>query len=149
MVLLETFDYQDELYIDWPLFILKICMVLETLKRIYFYSSGFFFIYYVLCLQAVEPGYIEEKIELTYTVLWGNFYSHYKYFCGFGPCISMIIIIFTLAHGVLAMLSPNIIGVVIAFGVLNVIYIILLLYSMCWICKTKSEASRSRDRYYY
>lgn len=143
LVFLETYtvDENNNIEIDWVLSVLKICMVIETLKRIYFQVYGFKLIIIVLCLQSVEPGIVEEYLNLTFNIIWENFYAHYKSGCRLGACSVIFALIITIAHGALAMLSPYFIGVQIAFGALNLVYLIMKFYTICWICKIKSQIS--------
>ena len=73
--------------------------------------------------------------------IWENFYSHYKSGCKLGACSVIFAIIVSIVHGALAMLSPYFIGVQIAFGAINLVYIIMKFYTICWICKIKAQIS--------
>ena len=143
LLFLETYivNENNEIEIDWVLSGLKLCMIIETLKRVYFQVYGYKLIVAVLCLEAVEPGYIEEWLNLTFNIIWENFYSHYKSGCKLGACSVIFAVIVSIVHGALAMLSPYFIGVQIAFGVINLVYIIMKFYTICWICKIKAQIS--------
>lgn len=146
LLFLETYTVNEnnEIKIDWVLSGLKLCMTIETLKRVYFQVYGYKLIVAVLCLEAVEPGYMEEWLNLTFNIIWENFYSHYKSGCKLGACSVVFAIIASVVHGALAMLSPNFFGVQIAFGVINLVYLTMKFYTICWICKIKAQIS---DRY--
>ena len=143
LLFLETYTVKEnnEIEIDWVLSGLKLCMTIETLKRVYFQVYGYKLIVVVLCLESVEPGYMEEWLNLTFNIIWENFYSHYKSGCKLGAFSVIFAIIISIVHGTLAMLSPYFFSVQIAFGVLNLVYITMKFYTICWICKIKSQIS--------
>ena len=143
LLFLETFTVNEnnEIEIDWILSGLKLCMTIETLKRVYFQVYGYKLIVAVLCLEAVEPGYMEEWLSLTFNIIWENFYSHYNKGCELGACSVIFAIIVSMVHGALEMLSTYSIGVQIAFGVINLVYLTMKFYTICWICKIKAQLS--------
>ena len=132
-IFMDTYEIIDgELEINYLLSALKILMIIETLKRIYYYAVG---IIILLIMELGEKGdrslYV-MTFEIVYFYLWDNFYNNVHstgftlpYYYG------LIGIIVCIINGTLAVFS-YFLAVKICIGVLNLGFIIAHIYSIYW-----------------
>jgi hypothetical protein len=133
---LAFFDYYEikdgELIKNNTLFVLKVLMVLETLKRIYYYVQG------IKLLYEMEKGPRGDRcmyvmtFEIVYDYLWEN-YCINRHSTGYHLPNSFYLtgFIFSIIHGFLAM-GCHFIIIKICFGILNLIYFAAMMYSIYW-----------------
>ena len=133
IIFMQTYEIIDgELIINYTLSVLKILMIIETLKRIYFYVVGIFLLFNLECHERGDRSLYVMSFEIVYFYLWENFYWN---ICSSGyqlPFYYFFIgIFFCLVHGVLALMS-YFLAVKIIFGVLNLGYILGQIYTIYW-----------------
>ena len=121
-IFMDTYEKVDgNLYINYTLSVLKILMIIETLKRIFFY------VFWIILLFIIEHGERNGKIhrfyyiryfKIAYFYLWDNFYTNVKN-VGFElkKGFLFIGIIFCFIHGILALMC-YFLAVKICFGFL-------------------------------
>ena len=138
LAFLDTYEIKDgNLKINKILFILKILMILETMKRIYYYAKGI-----KLLISLEYEAKDQEKGEgyyMTFEIINGYFwYNVYSNFCAGGYDLPKSYLYFglfvTILHGILAM-GCYFLVVKICFGVLNLIYLSAHIYTIIWSIK--------------
>ena len=114
-------------------------MILETMKRIYYYAKGILLLIsleYEVKDQEKDEGYY-MTFEVIIGYFWNNVYSNFcaeyddpKSYLYFGLFV-------TILHGILAM-GCYFLVVKICFGVLNLIYLSAHIYTIICIIKEES-----------
>ena len=133
LVLMDTYEINDgELNINYTLSILKILMIIETLKRIYYYVIGNILFIDLECHRDTDRCLYVMSFEIVYYYLWFNFFYN-VHLGGFQLPIffTFLGIIFCIIHGCLALFS-YFLPVKICFGVLNLGYILGHIYAIYW-----------------
>ena len=133
LVLMDTYEINEgELNINYALSILKILMIIETLKRIYYYAVGLILFINLECHKDMDRSLYVMSFEIVYFYLWSNFYYNVHSHGFYLPIYYKFIgIIFCIIHGGLALFS-YFLPVKICFGVLNLGYILGHFYSIYW-----------------
>ena len=132
----DTYEINDgELKINYILSVLKLLMIIETLKRIYFYIIGIIFFIGLECSARGDRSMYVMSFEIVYYYLWFNFYTncHLKGF-ELPKCYLFIGIFFSILYGILA-LGCYFFVAKICFGVINLIYITAHAYCIFWRCR--------------
>lgn len=134
LAFLDSYEIKDgKLKINKTLFILKILMTLETMRRIYYYAKG---IKLIFTVEREVEDRESEGYYMIYEVIngyfWYNVFSNF-FQGGYSQPKSEIIfgLIVALLHGILAM-GCYFIVVKILFCVLNFIYLLAHLYTILW-----------------
>ena len=132
LAFLDTYEIKEgELKINIFLSILKILMIFETLKRIYYYSMGILILIDMESQKGDRSLYV-MTFEIVYYYFWFNFYTNYhssgyslsrKYFLT-GIFVSLL-------HGIFA-IGCYFFFIKICFGVLNLCYFLAQCYSIYW-----------------
>jgi hypothetical protein len=133
LAFLDAYEIKDgKINLNVPLFILKILMIIETLKRIYFYICAIKLLFVMECNEREDCIY-EMTFEIVYAYLWYNFYRCYNS-SGYhlNLCFYIVGIFFSLIHGFLA-LGCYFLVIKICFAVLNICYISAHAYSIYWL----------------
>ena len=137
LAFLDTYEIKDgKLKIDKTLFILKILMTLETMKRIYYYGKGIKLLISVECeVEDKESEGYYMIFEVINAYFWYNVFSNF-FAGGYSQPKSELIfgLIVAILHGILAM-GCYFIVVKILFGVLNLIYLSGHIYTIYWSIK--------------
>ena len=135
LAFLDTYEIKDGKFKinNVTLFILKILMILETMKRIFYYAEGVkLFISIEMDREQMDRCIYVMTFEIVYAYFWDNVFSNFfssgynlpKSYFIFGLFVAII-------HGILAMGSYFLV-VKICFGVLNLIYLSAQIYSIHW-----------------
>ena len=135
LAFLDTYEIKDGKFKikNLTLFILKILMILETMKRIYYYAKGIKLFFSIESdREEMDRCYYVMSFEIVYAYFWYNVYSNFfgsgyelpKSYLIFGLIVAII-------HGILAMGCYYLV-VKICFGVLNLIYLSAQIYSIYW-----------------
>ena len=128
----DTYKIVDgRLEINYTLSVLKILMIFETLKRIYFYIIGIFLLIDIETSKSDRCMYV-MSFEIVYAYFWFNFYSNFTsggYYLN--KCYNIIGITFSLIYGLLAF-GCYFYPVKIILGVFNLIFILAHVYSIYW-----------------
>ena len=110
-------------------------MIIETLKRIYFYVVGIMLFIEIENEKGGDRCMYVMSFEIVYSYLWSNFFSN---ICSSGyelsKCFFFVGIFVSLLHGALA-LGCYFLVVKICFGVLNLVYLFAQIYSLYWRCR--------------
>ena len=130
---LDVFEIIDgNLKVNTALLILKIFMILETLKRIYFYVLGIRLLLGLECRERGDRSLYCMSFEIVYFYLWSDFYINF--FSG-GYELSVRYKIFSLficlIFGALA-IGNYFLAVKICFGVFNLGFLFAHTYSIYW-----------------
>ena len=133
LAFLDVFEIIDgNLKINTALLILKIFMILETLKRIYFYVLGIILLLSLECHPKGDPSLYVMSFEIVYFYLWSDFYQNF--FSGgyeLPICYKIISLFVCLIYGALA-LGNYFLAVKICFGVFNLGFLFAHTYSIYW-----------------
>ena len=132
-IFMDTYEIIDgELEINYLLSALKILMIIETLKRIYYYAVGIIILLYMELGEKGDRSLYVMTFEIVYFYLWYNFYNNVHstgftlpYYYG------LIGIIVCIINGTLAVFS-YFLAAKICIGVLNLGFIIAHIYSIYW-----------------
>ena len=141
LAFLDTYEIKDgKLKINKTLFILKILMTLETMKRIYYYGKGIKLLISVECeVEDKESEGYYMIFEVINSYFWYNVFSNF-FAGGYSQPKSELIfgLIVAILHGILAM-GCYFIVVKIFFGVLNLIYLSGHIYTIYWSIKQMNK----------
>jgi len=133
LAFLDTFDYKDgKIEVNVLLLVLKIFMILETIKRIYFYVIGIILLFKLESKEVDDRCYYVMSFEIVYYYLWYDFFKNFfsgdyelpKYF----KIISAIV---CFIYGVLAIFNCFLFAKI-SIGVFNLVFLITHVYTIYW-----------------
>ena len=130
---LDVYEIIDgNLKVNTVLLVLKIFMILETLKRIYFYVLAVILLFSLECRERGDRSLYCMSFEIVYFYLWADFYQNF-FSRGYELpiCYKIISLFFCLIYGALAF-GNYFLVVKICFGVLNIGFLFAHAYSIYW-----------------
>ena len=123
---------EGNMKINYILCILKILMIVEMVKRVYFYIIASYILITMECGPRGDRCMYVMTFEIVYDYLWYNYYNN-THLSGFSLGISrhLLGLFFSLLNAIFA-LGSNFIAFRICMIILNSGYIIAQLYSIYW-----------------
>ena len=133
LAFLDTFDYKDgKIEVNVLLLVLKIFMILETIKRIYFYVIGIILLFKLESKEVDDRCYYVMSFKIIYFYLWYDFFQNF-FSRGYElPKIyKKISLVVCLIYGVLAILNYFLFAKI-SIGVFNLGFLLVHIYSIYW-----------------
>ena len=123
---------KGNLKINYILCILKILMIVEMLKRVYFYIIACFILITMECGPRGDRCMYVMTFEIVYYYLWYNYYNN-THSSGFslGSCMHLLGLFFSLLNAIFAF-GSNFTVFRICMFILNSGYIIAHIYAIYW-----------------
>ena len=129
----NAIDYKDgKIKVNVTLLVLKIFMILEAIKRLYYYVIGIILLIILESKGETDRSYYVMTFEIVYYYLWYDFYQNF--FSGgyelpkFFKIISAIV---CSIYGVLAIFNCFLFAKII-IGVFNLVFLITHIYTIYW-----------------
>jgi len=133
LAFLDIYEIIDgSMKINTPLLILKIFMILETLKRIYFYIMGIILLFSLECHERGDRSLYCMSFEIVYFYLWSDFFENF--FSGgyeLPICYKIISFFICLIYGALTF-GSYFLAAKIFIAIFNFGFFIAHLYSIYW-----------------
>ena len=123
---------ENKIKLNYFLCILKILMIIEMIKRVYFYIIGSFVFLRMEIGQRGDRCEYVMTFEIVYYYLWYNYYNN-THLSGFnlGNSFHLLGLLFSLINGIFA-LGSNIMILKIFMIIMNVGFIYAQIYSIYW-----------------